>query len=336
MPLQIVRDDITKMKVDTIVNAANPQLKKGGGVCGAIFQAAGAKELQKACDEIGGCSIGQAVITDGFRLYAKHIIHTPGPIWRGGKYNEAAQLAACYFNSLHLAKDYQLHSIAIPLISTGIFGYPKDEALNIAVSTISEFLLVHEMDVYLVVFDKQSFHLSKKLFHSIHEYIDEHFVKDAGLKGNRREEAFILETLQEESIRSDYAIEKDRPLEGTSLVEYLNMLDETFSMRLLRMIDERRMTDVEAYTRANISRKLFSKIRTNHDYQPKKKTALAFAIALELSVAETNELLQSAGYTLSHSSKFDVIIEYFIIQRNFNIHEINEALFAFDQPLLGG
>jgi len=325
MPLEIVRENLTKMKVDVIVNAANTALKMGGGVCGAIFQAAGAKELQKVCNQIGGCKTGEAVITDGFNLDANYIIHTPGPIWQGGDDQEPAFLKDCYLNSLKLANKHSCESIAFPLISTGIYGFPKEEALQIAVSAISSFLIHHDMLVFLVVFDKRSFGLSKKLFSSITEYIDEHYVNEAELTFSRnREERYLLEEQQDFFKETEY-----------SLDDLIDQLDESFSERLLRFIDEKGMTDVETYKRANIDRRLFSKIRNEADYSPKKKTTVAFAIALQLSLEETNELLEAAGYTLSHSSKFDVIIQYFIKQANFNIHEINEALFTFDQPLLG-
>jgi O-acetyl-ADP-ribose deacetylase (regulator of RNase III) len=333
MPLEIVRNDITKMKVDAVVNAANASLKMGGGVCGAIFRAAGASELQEACNQIGSCKVGEAVITDGFQLDARYIIHTPGPIWQGGGNQEGALLKAAYINSLELAKNHQCESIAFPLISTGIYGYPKEEALQIAISTISSFLVHHDMLVYLVVFDKNSFGISKKLFTSIHQYIDEHYVEEAELSFSRNnEERYILEQRQEVGI----IFRQDRYREAEySLVDLLEQLDESFSERLLRLIDEKGMTDVQTYKRANIDRRLFSKIRNGGDYTPTKKTAIAFAVALKLTLEETTDLLTTAGYTLSRSSKFDVIIEFFIQQANSNIHEINQVLFAFDQPLLG-
>lgn len=324
MPIEIVRNDITKMNVDAIVNAANPQLKRGGGVCGAIFKAAGAEELQQACDEIGHCPTGQAVITDGFKLLAKYIIHTPGPVWNGGKSGEANALRNSYSNSLKLAKKHQCESIAFPLISTGIYRFPKEEALQIAVSTISDFLLSTEMQVYIVVFDRKAFGLSKDLFNSISEYIDEHYVEESEL---------LFQRTIEEHFVTDSEIFHER--ENQSLIEAVDNLDETFSERLLRFIDEKGKTDVETYKRANIDRRLFSKIRNEEGYTPKKKTVIAFAIALELDVEKTNELLSAAGYTLSRSNKFDVIVEYFIKDKSYNIHEINEALFSFDQPLLG-
>lgn len=326
MPLELIRHDITKLKVDVIVNAANTALKMGGGVCGAIFRAAGANELQKACDKIDGCKVGEAVITEGFHLDTKYIIHTPGPVWQGGGNQEAEQLMSSYNNSLNLAKEYQCKSIAFPLISTGVYGFPKEAALQIAISAISSFLIKHDMLVYLVVFDNTSFGISQKLFSSIHQYIDEHYVEEV-------EKEFIRSRVEPTEVDFHH---KDLIEEVNASLEYrLNQLDESFSQRLLRFIDERNMTDVETYKSANIDRRLFSKIRKDTDYTPKKRTAVAFAIALKLGLEETQELLTSAGYTLSHSSKFDIIIKYFIEQENYNIHKINEALFAFDQPLLG-
>lgn len=336
MPLEIVRNDLTKMKVDAIVNAANTELKMGGGVCGAIFRAAGVKELSQACDVLGRCSVGEAVLTEGYRLPAKYIIHTPGPIWKGGFHQESKLLKNSYEHSLKLAMKYQCKSIAFPLISTGIYGYPKEEALQMAVSTISQFLLHHDMLVYLVVFDRTSFMLSQKLFSSIYEYIDEHYVEEVELTLDRRQDRYIYEQLQESvTLPEDFYEKKNEPLLENSLAHLVDELDESFSERLLRLIDERGMTDAETYRRANMDRRLFSKIRNKVDYTPTKKTALALSISLHLNVHETNDLLSAAGYTLSRSSKLDVIIEFFIQQGNYNIHEINEALFAFDQPLLG-
>jgi len=334
MPLEIVRNDITKMKVDAIVNAANTELKMGGGVCGAIFRAAGTDELQAACDMLGNCPVGHAVLTDAFNLPAKYIIHTPGPIWQGGFKNEAKLLQSSYSRTLELAKQYKCESVAFPLLSTGIYGYPKKEALQIAVSTISTFLLENEMLVYLVVFDKASFGVSQKLFASIHQYIDEYYVDELEMTFSRARniELYDAEPIQDRD--ELYDIEDSHQVES-SLVDLVKQLDESFSERLLRLIDEKGMTDTETYKRANIDRRLFSKIRNDAGYTPKKKTAIAFAIALQLDVDQTIHLLSAAGYTLTHSSKFDVIIEFFIKQAKYNIHEINEALFMFDQPLLG-
>ena len=312
MPLEIIRNDITKMQVDAIVNAANIALQMGGGVCGAIFSAAGAEKLQAECDKIGHCDVGAAVMTSGYGLPAKYIIHTVGPIWKDGKSNEAALLRSCYASSLNLALQHQCESIAFPLISSGIYGYPKDQALQIAISEIGEFLLKNEMKVYLVIFDKKGFALSQKLFGKIEKYIDDNYVDEHLI-----EQPLIVD----ESKRS--------------LDDLVVQLDESFSDMLLRLIDEKGMTDVETYKRANMDRKLFSKIRGGNGYNPSKATAIALAIALRLNRDQTLDLLGKAGYTLSRSNKFDVIIDYFIQEENYNIHEINEALFAFDQMLLG-
>lgn len=327
MPLQIVRNDITKMTTDAIVNAANSSLKMGGGVCGAIFRAAGPKELQEACDRVGHCAVGEAVHTKGFELESKYIIHTVGPVWEGGGRNEEMLLRNCYRNSLELAIELGCESIAFPLISTGIFGYPKEPALRVATEEIDEFLNEHDMDVYLVVLDKQSFGISQKLYASIETFIEE-------------QEAAVLE---ERAVR----YRDHRPLEipmyepketlepQASLEELLEDLDESFSQRLFRFIDDRGMTDAETYKKANLDKKLFSKIRNSPGYTPKKKTILAFAVALELDLDETEELLGTAGYRLSNSHKFDLIVRYFIEREHYNIFEINEALFAFDEALLG-
>jgi len=336
MPFQIVRNDITKMEVDAIVNAANIALKMGGGVCGAIFSAAGAQELQAECDRIEKCETGQAVITGGGRLPARYIIHTAGPIWNGGKSGEAQLLHDCYINSLELACQHQCESIAFPLISSGIYGYPKDQALQIAVTAISEFLFKHEMMVYLVVFDRQSYALSEKLFAALEKFIDDHYVEELQTKYSRLREIqhYEVREMMEEA-PTDYSKARAVANAPRKLDDIVNHLEETFSRMLLRLIDEKGLTDVETYKRANIDRKLFSKIKSNTNYQPAKPTAIAFAIALRLNLDETRDLLARAGYALSHSSKSDVIIEYFIESGNYDIFEINEALFHYDLTLLG-
>lgn len=330
MPLEIVRNDITKMNVDAIVNAANSSLEMGGGVCGAIFDAAGSKALQTECDRIGHCDVGSAVITKGYNLIAKYIIHAVGPIWRGGDFDEEKTLVSTYKNALKLALDNKCKSIAFPLISSGIYGYPKEQALQVAVSTISEFVLEHDILVYLVVYDKKSFILSEKLYNSINSYIDEKLIRIE----NRQADLYNIKesdySFKEAAVESSQSFRSKRKLEDVVM-----QLDETFSQMLLRLIGEKGKTDVETYKKANIDRKLFSKIRGSISYNPSKYTAIAFAIALELNLDEMKDLLGKAGYSLSHSNRFDIIIEYFIEEENYNIFEINEALFAYDQPLLG-
>lgn len=340
MPMIIMRNDITKMNVDAIVNAANIALKAGGGVCGAIFSAAGNDDrLQEECDIIGKCNVGEAVITNGYNLPAKYIIHTVGPIWYGGSSGEAESLHNCYTNSLKLALQHKFSSIAFPLISSGIYGYPKEQALQIAISAISEFLLNYEMTVYLVVYDKKAYVLSGKLFSAIGKYIDDNYVEEHRLnERNRGISSYEQQEYynpQESHPSFEDNISMPTPIRKRNLKDIIGQLDESFSQMLLRLIDENGMTDVETYKRANIDRKLFSKIRSDKGYNPSKVTSIAFAIALGLNLDETLDLLNKAGYSLSHSNKFDLIIEYFIEEGNYNIHEINEALFAYDQILLG-
>lgn len=331
MPFQILHNDITNMDTDAIVNAANSRLQRGGGVCGAIFMAAGEEELQRECDQISPCPVGHAVITKGYNLKARYIIHTVGPIYEGGNSNEAKLLKSAYKTSLKLAKDYNLKSIAFPLISSGIYGYPKKEALNIAVSTIKEFLNDNEMDIYLVVFDRKAVHLSEELYEGIQHYIDDFYEDDDYALRNRYE--MEMEEVSYNDYCSGESVE-EKTFNKRSLESILDNIDESFSQMLLRLIDEKGKTDVQVYKKANMDRKLFSKIRSNKNYNPKKSTALSLAIGLELSLDETKDLLSKAGYTLSPSHKFDLIVEYFIKNKSYDIYVINEALFSFEQPLL--
>ena len=336
MPLYLVRNVITTMQVDAIVNAAKESLLGGGGVDGAIHRAAGPQLLEE-CRTLGGCKTGQAKITQGYRLPARYVIHTVGPIWRGGSHGERKLLVSAYRSSLELALEYDCQTVAFPLISSGAYGYPRDEALKVAVDTIGDFLLQHDMSVYLVVFDRAAYTIGEKLFADIASYIDDNYVQahTDRREVERRRGMFVPE-------QSQCLMEAPLWMPTTcasppgSLDEALGMLDESFSQMLLRKIDQAGITDAQCYKKANIDRKLFSKIRSNIHYKPSKPTAMAFAVALELPLEEARELLQKAGYAFSHSSKFDIIVEYFIAHGNYNIFEINEALFAFDQSLLGG
>ena len=328
MPLIIVRNDITKMSVDAIVNAAKESLLGGGGVDGCIHRAAG-PELLRECRTLGGCRTGEAKITGAYCLPCKYVIHTVGPVWNGGKYGEREQLASCYRASLALAKEHGCETVAFPLISSGIFGYPKDQALRVAVDSISEFLAKNDMTVYLVIFSRAAYQIGNKLFADIATYIDDHYVDaHTDLRRERMRRMGVVES------RMLTACE-GAPMAAGWLDEALAHLDAGFSETLLGLIDRSGKKDAEVYKRANVDRKLFSKIRNNPDYKPSKSTAIAFAIALELDLDETRDLIARAGYALSASSKFDVIIEYFIGQKKYDIFEINEALFAFDQSLLG-
>ena len=342
MPFTIVRQDITKMKVDAIVNAANTDLQMGGGVCGAIFKAAGAAQLQAACDKLAPIKTGEAVITPGFNLPAKFVIHAAGPVYR---YQNAEQseklLRSAYMESLRLAIENKCESIAFPLISSGIYGYPKDEALQVATAAIQDFLINNDIDITLVVFDKSAFTVSRELLGAVESYIDEHYVDTHQIKRRKLldvERQAISEADERANIFNEPLLEEMLAPIGAPapLDDLVGNLDEPFSQMLLRLIDAKGMTDVEVYKRANLDRKLFSKIRSNKGYMPSKRTAIALAVALKLSLDETDDLLERAGYALSHAVKFDVIVEYFITNGKYDVFEINEVLFEYDQPLLGG
>lgn len=390
MALQIIRNNIINVEADAIVNTANPAVGVGRGVDHSIYEAAGRDRLLEARKKIGELSPGEAAWTPAFDLHAKYIIHTVGPAWRGGGFGERETVAGCYSKSLELAAELGCESIAFPLIATGTYGFPKDEALRIAMAEISRFLLANEMEVLLVVYDKESFEVSGKLFSDIRSYIgdgetrydavyrsympvetagrnmfgspakqspDRNMPKTSGRRRfldrilNRdREESHeakgSLPDMQEApSINADYDRIKDEdaeasyepsfPSETKSLEDRLEHLDKTFQEYLFLLIDRRGMTDPEVYKKANIDRKHFSKIRSNTDYSPSKKTALALAIALELSLDETKDLLARAGLALSPSMIFDRIIEFCIETSNYDIYEINCILFKYEQPTLG-
>ncbi len=367
MPFSIQRSDITKLRVDAIVNAANRDLVPGSGVCGAIFAAAGHERMRRACQEIGGCPVGSAAITRGFALPAKYVIHAVGPIWRGGNANERALLGSAYSSALALAEQHGCRSIAFPLISSGFFGYPMPEAVEVALESIRDFLQTHEMDVILTVLDPPQNLLGRERYDRLRAYIEERGAEqtgfmdesgasspqpDAGCPGAERKRlsprdgagfygatqadvppAPPLTAPQATGAQSPRR-QMPRAREPRRLKELVNNLDESFNAMLLRLIDEKGMTDVEVYKRANLDRKHFSKLR-REGYNPGKPTVLALAIALRLNLDETRDLLRRAGYALSPSSRFDVIVEYCIQEQIYDILEVNEHLFAFDQRLLG-
>ena len=336
MPLHIIRQDITKLECDAIVNAANNTLLGGGGVDGAIHKAAGGKLLEE-CKTLGGCDTGDAKITKAYNLPCKHVIHTVGPIWRGGHNGEKTLLESCYKKSLALAKENGCESVAFPLISSGVYGYPKDKALSIAVETISEFLFDNEMVVYIVVFDKASYQISEELFDNVAEYIDDNYVDENEERRlyNRPRKIFSSECdFDVGSVCFEEKLETPKKLD-LSLIDMLANIDDNFAVTLLKLIDLKGITDVECYKKANVSKQTWYKIMNEKDYKPSKNTVISFAIALELSLEETKHLLSTVGFTLSKSSKFDIIIEYFLLNEEYNIFTINETLFKFDQVCLG-
>jgi O-acetyl-ADP-ribose deacetylase (regulator of RNase III) len=374
MPFQIVKNNIVSMKTDAIVNAANSELRGGGGVCGAIFQAAGAEEMDAACRAIGHCDTGSAVITPGFRL-SPYVIHAVGPVWSGGTHNEAALLRSAYTRSLELASAHHLQSISFPLISSGMYGYPKAEALEVAVRAIRDYLDRQNEDdllVYLVLADPSIVpadpRLDAYLQRNTPPQRPPYGYSDAAgsspnLSGMFLEEASAAFHAAPAAAPSEKPHKLTKPArrpkqpeadkeiavgkissifnhresrkQTSDLDQMIRSADESFAQALLHLIDERGMKDSDVYKRANIDRKLFSKIRSNPQYHPKKMTALALAIALRLSLPETQALLEKAGFTLSNSSKADIIIEYYLQMSCYDIDIINESLFKYDQPLLG-
>lgn len=340
MPLQIIRQDITKMQVDAIVNTTNEEMVGYSGVDFAVHEGAGPL-LELECAKLTPLGLGTAKITKGYNLDAKYIIHTSGPIWQGGLVGESIILKSCYLESLKLAVENGCTSVAFPLISSGTYGYPKDQVLKFAVQVITEFLFEHELMVYLCVFDRKSYEFSQKLFAEINEFIDNEYVEeceDDFLEDYDTclSERIVLDNCKEFVCKSIAPCEAPSGVGNKSLNEYMKEMDKSFAYKLFALIDEHGMTDVECYKKANVDKKTFSKIKCNPDtYRPSKQTAVAFAIALKLNLDETQDLLASAGLTLSRSFTFDKIIRYFIQKEIYDIFEINEALFEFDQVLLG-
>ncbi|MBQ7872541.1 MAG: macro domain-containing protein [Clostridia bacterium] len=326
MPLQIIRQDITKIKCDAIVNPTDRWLSGGGGV-DALIREAAEEQMDARCAEIGSLSVGEAVLTPAYAMEnCKFVIHVAGPVWRGGLGGERVLLRSCYLEALELAWDNKCRSVAFPLIASGTYGYPKDKVLKIATATISDFLMKHEMNVYLVVYDVDSYEISQSLKSELDSYIERVYNQEDEDEG----------WLDPKGADCSIAFSKCCSMESSSLDDYFDNLDKGFSDTLFDYIDKKGMTDVEAYKRSNVSRKVFSKIKCTKNYTPSKITAVSFAIGLHLSLEETEHLLSTAGMCLSRSSKFDVIIEYFVKTGKYkDIHEVNEVLYQYDQVLLG-
>ena len=347
MPFQILRNDITNMQVDAIVNTANPRPVIGLGTDSTIHAKAGPQLLQ-ARQAIGNIAVGHAAITPAFNLQAKYVIHTVGPVWKDGNSGEEQLLRNCYDSALKLALEHNCASIAFPLISTGNYGFPKDKALQIAIAAFSAFLMDHEMQIYLVVFNRQAFQLSEKLFHRVSSYIDQHYVdqREGELYGAEAARATMVrrsryadlnrrELCKSASVPEERCIPQPIAPKALSLEDALKSADIGFSEALLNLIDQSGRKDSEVYKKANLSKQHFSKIKNSPHYKPSKATALALAVALELDLEQTRELIGRAGFALTNSSKQDLIVKHFIEQGNYNIIEINIALYEFDQGLLG-
>ena len=347
MPLHIIKEDITKIKCDCIVNPTNPQMIPGGGADAAIHKAAG-PELLEYCKTLGTLAVGEAKITPAFSLPSKYIIHTAGPIWEGGLAGERVLLRSCYSEAMKLAIQQECQSVAFPLISSGLYGYPKDSVMREAKEVISSFLDSYEMDVFILVFDKEDYSIDEDFKRDLQTFVDKNCAERdiyrlesrlmredsyASRVGQRRQATLASRErreVEELSCATDCSFGVD------SLDEMLGKMDKGFADTLFYYIDKKGITDVEAYKRSNVGKKTFSKIKCNKDYKPSKITAVSFAIGLRLNLRETEHLLSTAGMCLSHSNKFDVIIEYFILSGRYEtIFDVNEVLYQFDQSLLG-
>ncbi len=339
MALQIVRSDIKIMDVDAIVNPANPLPEYGAGIDAAVYKAAGEKELLEARSKIGEVVPGQAFVTDGFKLPAKYIIHAVGAPWQGGALHEEDTLRACYRQVFKLALKRGVESLAIPLLGSGSYGFPKGIALRIALSEIYAFLGGADMSIFLVVFDKKSYLLSAELYGDIDAYISENYVEDI-LEAEYGDERSLGPRVRYEMAECCMALMEDlaEPEIGDkprSLDEVVKNLDKTFMELVYMFADRRGITDAEVQRRANIDRKAYSKLKCGTTKNPSKSTALALAVALEPNIDETNALLSRAGLALSPCSKGDLIVQYFIEREAYDIYQINVALFEHGEKLLG-
>lgn len=355
MPFQIVRNDITKVKADVIVNTANPKPAVGSGTDSAIYHAAGEEQLLAERKKIGDIAPGNVAATPAFKLSAKFIIHTVGPAWIDGNHGERDILHSCYAKSLSLAKDLKAKSIAFPLIATGVYGFPKDEALNIALAEIGSFLLTHDMNVTLVVFDRKSFQLSSQLISEIEEYIDEHGVGLARVEEygggdaddvrrrmdmQRRQKDSSLWDFDLSTLQSLHVVESEPyvsaiDVKGKTLEEVLGKTGKTFQQKLFELIDERGLKDSTVYRNSNIDKSVFSSIRCKKNYMPKKNTVLALSVGLKLDMPDMVDLLGRAGYALSPSNKSDLIVSYYVENKKYNIFEINAVLDNYGFEILG-
>ena len=314
MSFNIIEGDITKLDVDAIVNAANSSLLGGGGVDGAIHKAAGEKLLEE-CRGLGGCKTGDAKLTKGYNLLAKYVIHTVGPIWRSGEYGEEKLLRNCYKNSLKIAKDKNLKSIAFPLISSGVYGYPMAGAIDVAISEIKKFLNKNDMKIILVIFNRESF-----------------VIPNTSL---RKEISNILNKENKESVNKGSVNKASIDKESIDKDAINNKPTNNFYEDLIDLTEEKSISLKELYKKANIDEAELEKIESNNEYYPSKNILLSFVIAFKFSLKEMETLLEKYRYKISYDKRYDLIIKYFVENERYDIFEINTVLFAYKENLLG-
>ena len=338
MALEIIREDITRVKVDAIVNPTDEYYTGLGGTDGRIHEAAGIK-LREACDRLPSLSAGECIVTDSFNMdNCRYIIHTVGPVYVNGHHNEAVTLARCYISVLREAVNLKAKSIALPLISTGTFGYPKKEALSIATRVIREFLYDYELDVYLLVYDREAFDISRELYDDVDDYLSDYgFELESGY-GDIDEyvdaypsdelKLFNCECKAEPSLRRPEPFGKS--FNPGFMKDYVE--DESFNDCLRRFISEKHKTEKDVYTASNLSKQAFNGIYNNKSV-PKKGNVLALCIGLQLDIDEAMEFVEKAGYSFGYS-KQDYIVRYFIENERYDIFEINYFLMNEDLPYL--
>ena len=349
MPFKIIRDDITKVKADAIVNPANPEPVIGGGVESAIYEAAGKEKLLEARKELGRLQPGKVGVTEAFNLAAKYIIHVSGLYWKGGNSFEARCLKECYEKALKAALDKGCKSIAFPLLGTGTYGFPKDIGLDVAVSTFTEFLEEYEMEITLVVFDNEAVNVSGKLAYEVKSFIDDkyaHEVLETEYKKDRNIERYALPNerfhllLKEETYdvpdntctKETFSAEPSGSLEAA----LKNIYKESFEKHLQQLINKKGLKNSEVYAAANISKQYFSKLLKGQ-VKPSKDKMLALAVGLRLNMDETADFLRIGGYALSPISQTDTVVEYFIRRQEYNVLKINIVLFDYGlEPLSNG
>lgn len=352
MPFKIVRNDITKMNTEAIVNTANDHPTVGTGCDYAVYMAAGYDELLKYRKEkIGFMREGEVFITPGFQLQAKYIIHAVSPLYQDGNQGEELKLRSCYKNSLLLAKEKGIKSVSFPLISTGGFGYPKEEGVRIAVDEIHTFLLKNEMEIFLVVFDDKATRLGEKIYPNLESYIDFHYVekkheeeyvdflvreRGASKRSNRREEMrapLPMMAVEESTGIYGDALDFEKQHES-KLEERIKHLSDTYSEYLMYLIQQKGMENAEVWKRAIVDKKVFSKIKNNVNYHPNKLTALCLCIGAKLNLDETKDLLARAGYALSPCDKTDIIFSYFIENQIYDMIELDIQLEEHGLPCI--
>lgn len=362
MSFRIIRNDITKMNVEAIVNTANGQIDVGAGCDLSVYRAAGFDQLlEYRKQHIGQIEEGQSFLTPGFDLAAKYIIHTVSPFYWDGKHGEEEKLRNCYRNSLRIAKENDITEIAFPLISTGSFGYPKEEGMRIAIDEIHSFLLTNNMNITLVVFDDKATRLGEHLFSDLEKYISHNYVIEKAEEdyGNQdsgfielnecvcakppkrkpiapRHEVSKVSSMKDQSRCIPEAIE-DWDFEGehvSKINERINHRSDTFSQYLMFLIQEKGMENTEVYKRSIIDKKIFSKIKNNKDYHPQKMTALCLCIGATLNLDESKDLLARAGYALSPCDMTDIIFTYFIENKIYDMIELDIQLEEHGLPCI--